>query len=198
NVLHHHEPTLHGRYLLFLASSFGVAGLALIWRGVFLARWGHAEQAGQSSLLGARAFVVTPFLWLVGGLGVYFGRSEDVRDLLTSGAAAPALLLLGAAGGVVASIGTYRSRRRPTARQAVIASVGVLVVTACMVVLRDLARIRELSPHWSLSDVPINAQWGMFGLFVAALLGGVVLLVILARKVFPNMVQASLGAAGRS
>ncbi|MBU0640628.1 MAG: hypothetical protein KKB50_17335, partial [Planctomycetes bacterium] len=47
NVLHHHEPTLHGRYLLFLASSFGVAGLALIWRGVFLARWGHAEQAGQ-------------------------------------------------------------------------------------------------------------------------------------------------------
>ena len=187
--LHHGEPTVHPRLLLFLASSFGVAGLALIWRGTFLARWGHAECAQHSRSAGFRTFLLSPLLWIIAVIGVYATRPEDMSGMLSSGLAPKILVAVGVLGGAVALICAYLAVNQVKLRYPLISSLAMVVLTASMVVFRDLVRIRELGSYWTLSSVPVNAQWGMFLLFLVALVGGVVLLVALCMKVFPAMAR---------
>jgi hypothetical protein len=192
--LHHGEPTIHPRYLLFLASSFAVAGLALLWRGRFLSKWGHTDAAAHSRKLGFRAFLLSPLLWIIAGLGVYLTRPDDIRAVLLSGTAAPVLLIVGLVAAVLACATAYLSVSRTDLRFPLASSVAMLVVTACMVVFRDLVRIVELAPYWSLSTVPINAQWGMFMLFVVALGAGIALLIALSMKVLPGLARGARNA----
>lgn len=187
--LHHGEPTVHPRFLLFLASSFGVVGLALIWRGVFLSRWGLAEMGQHSRSAGFRTFLLSPLLWVIAVIGVYAARPEDMGAMLSSGLAPKILVAIGVIGGIVASVCAYLAVSRSELRYPLISSLAMIVLTASMVVFRDLVRIRELGSHWTLSSVPVNAQWGMFLLFLAALVGGIVLLVVLCMKVFPALAQ---------
>jgi hypothetical protein len=189
--LHHGEPTLHGRYVLFLASSFGVAGLTLIWRGVFLKRWGDDDAGQRSQTLGFRAFLWTPLLWIVGGIGVYAGRPEDVREFLASGAAPIILLAVGLLAAALAGVYAYLSVGQHDMRYPIVSSAAMLAVTACLVVLRDLVRIRELSALWEMSTIPVHAQWGMLVLFLTVFIAGVALLVVLARRVVPGLALAA-------
>jgi len=187
--LHHGEPTIHPRFLLFVSSSFAVAGLVLIWRGVFLARWGFAEIGRRSRSVGFRTFLVSPLLWIIGLIGVYATRPEDMNAMLASGLAPKILVAIGVVGGVVALVCAYLAVNRAEVRYPLISSLGMVALTASMVVFRDLVRLRELSGYWTLSSVPVNAQWGMFLLFLVALVGGLVLLVALFMKVFPALAQ---------
>jgi hypothetical protein len=187
--LHHGEPTIHSRFLLFLSSSFAVAGLVLIWRGVFLARWGFAEVGRRSRSVGFRAFLVSPLLWIIALIGVYATRPEDMSAMLSSGLAPKILVVIGVIGGVVALICAYLAVNRVEICYALTSSLAMIALTGSMVVFRDLVRLRELSSHWSLSSVAVNAQWSVFLLFLAALAGGIVLLVALSIKIFPALAQ---------
>ena len=188
-TLHHGEPTIHGRYLLFLASSFAVVGLVLVWRGVYLARWGFAELGQQSRSAGFRTFLLSPLLWIIAVVGVCAARPEDMSAMLSSGLAPKILVAIGVLGGAVALVCAYLAVNQAELRYPLISSLAMVVLTASMVVFRDLVRIRELGSHWTLSSVPVNAQWGMFLLFLTALVGGVVLLVALCMKVFPAVAR---------
>jgi hypothetical protein len=192
--LHHGEPTLHGRYVLFLASSFGIAGLALIWRGALLKRWGQDDAGQRSQTLGFRAFLWTPLLWIVGGVGTYAGRPEDVRAFLSDGAAPMLLFVIGVLSAIVAGACAYLSVGKRELRYAIVASATMLAVTVCMIVLRDLVRIRELGPFWNMSDIPVNAQWGMFVLFLAVFVAGLALLALMAQRVLPGLARAARAA----
>lgn len=188
-TLHHGEPTIHPRFLLFVSSSFAVAGLVLIWRGVFLARWGLAEVGRRSRTAGFRAFLVSPLLWIIALVGVYATRPEDMNAVLASGLAPKILVALGVVGGVVAAVCAYLAVKQAQIRYPLISSLAMAALTASMVVFRDLVRLRELSGYWTLSSVPVNAQWGMFLLFLVALVGGIVLLVALFMRVFPALAR---------
>lgn len=188
-TLHHGEPTIHPRFLLFVSSSFAVAGLVLIWRGVFLARWGLAEVGRRSRTAGFRAFLVSPLLWIIALVGVYATRPEDMNAVLASGLAPKILVALGVVGGVVAVVCAYLAVKQAQIRYPLISSLAMAALTASMVVFRDLVRLRELSGYWTLSSVPVNAQWGMFLLFLVALVGGIVLLVALFMRVFPALAR---------
>ena len=76
-------------------------------------------------------------------------------------------------------------------RAPLIASLGLVFTVAPMVIFRDLVRIEVLRPHFTLSSVPVNTQWGMFILFVVTLLAGLTLLGILFVRVFPGMAERS-------
>jgi hypothetical protein len=186
-VLHHGEPTVHPRYLLFLSSAFAVAGLALIWRGVFLARWGLGEAGRRSRLLGFRAFLLSPVLWVIAGIGVYLARPEDVQSLLSDGGVTWILIALGVASAVVAVSFAHLAVDECRLAYSLISSLGMVMVTGCLVILRDLVRLRVLGGHWDSSTIPVRAQWGMFALFVVTLAAGVVLLVVLGVKVLPGI-----------
>ena len=58
---------------------------------------------------------------------------------------------------------------------------------ASMVIFRDLVRIEYLKPYFDLAAVPVNAQWGMFILFVVSLVIGVGLLAVLMIQVIPRI-----------
>lgn len=187
--LHHGEPTVHPRLLLFLASSFGVAGLALVWRGVYLTRWGLAEAGQHSRSAGFRTFLLSPLLWIIALIGVYATRPQDISSMLSSGLAPKILVAIGVLGGAVALFCAYLAVAQAKLRYPLISSLAMVVLTASMVVFRDLVRIRELGSHWTLSSVPVNAQWGVFLLFLTALAGGVILLAVLCMKIFPAMAR---------
>ena len=48
----------------------------------------------------------------------------------------------------------------------------VVAELACFIVLRDHVRIAYLADSFNIHEIPVNEQWGMFGLFVAFLVGG--------------------------
>jgi hypothetical protein len=143
----------------------------------------------RSRSVGFRAFLVSPLLWIIALIGVYATRPEDMSAMLSSGLAPKILVVIGVIGGVVALICAYLAVNRVEIRYALTSSLAMIALTGSMVVFRDLVRLRELSSHWSLSSVAVNAQWSVFLLFLAALAGGIVLLVALSIKIFPALAQ---------
>jgi hypothetical protein len=190
-ALTHGEPTVHPRMLLFLAGAFGVAGLALLWRGCYLSRWGQDREGRLSRSLGFGALVMSPILWIAAGVGVYAARPEEIGTLLSAGWTTKGLLAVGAVGAGVAVICGYLAKSRGAPPYALLSSLGIVVVTACMVVIRDVVRIRELMPHWESGSVPVNAQWGMLAMFLGTLAVGAVVLIVLTVKVVPGLAASA-------
>ena len=190
SILHHGEPSLHPRFLLFLAGSFAVAGLALIWRGVYLLRWGFEEAGRQSQKLGLRAFLLSPVVWIVAGAGVYATRTQDLLAMFDHAATIP-LMTIGIVCGLLAVVFAFLSVGRQKALFPLVSSVGVTGVIASMVIFRDQARMAYLEPYFQLSSVPVNAQWGMLTIFLVSLVIGLALLVFLALKVVPKMAEGA-------
>jgi hypothetical protein len=186
-VLNTDEPTIHPRYLLFLAGSFAAGGLALVWRGTILLRWGYTDEGRTSQSLGLKASVVTPILWVVGATGVYFARPADVAAMLSSGMNVVILLFCGIASAIMGGTCAYLAVGRRNVVPPLLASVGLFGATLCMVIFRDLVRQWALAPYFNVSAIPLNAQWGMFALFIGVLAGSVVLLVVLGWKILPSI-----------
>ena len=168
-----------------------MAGLGLIWRGVYLAKWGMTEAGRASRGFGFRALIITPVLWVAAAAGWYAVQSEDVHALVDGTPAGWPLLGLWVAGGLVMVVFAHRARHGAGLVSPLVASLGMFVATACMVVLRDLYRIVRLAPAWDSSMVDVRAQWGMFTLFVVCLAMGLVLVIGLLRKSLPGMAAAA-------
>jgi hypothetical protein len=186
-ILHHGEPTIHPRFMLFVAGAFSVAGLALIWRGTYLIRWGDREGGQRSQSFGFRAFLLSPVLWVIAAIGVCFTRPDDMRAVLADGAAPGVLVVIGLVAGVAVGVLALMAQGRDTLIYPLLASLAMVGVTASMVIVRDLVRMHVLGPIWKSSAVPVNAQWGMLLFFVAVLVVGAALIVALMMKVLPGI-----------
>ncbi len=190
-VLTHGEPSIVPRFLLFIGGSLAVAGLALIWRGIYLRRWGFETEADRSQGFGFRAVLISPALWAVAAAGLYLTRPDGLAAMWQSTGSTLILFIVGLLGCAVMIIFARAAAGTQSVRAPLIASLGMFLTMASMVIFRDLVRIEVLRPHFSLSSVPVNTQWGMFILFVITLVAGLTLMGILFVKVFPGMAERS-------
>ena len=188
-VLHHNVPGLHARYVFMLAGTFAVAGLALLWRGFYLDKWGFGELGLHSRKFGFRAFLLAALLWLVGGVGLLMVKDVGAGELLAGSMALKVMLAVGILAALGATYYAYRATGTPSRKYTLLASAGAVVAVACIVIFRDVARMATLRPHWSLSETPVNAQWVMFLMFAGTLAAGIVLLVVLMMKVLPGIAE---------
>ena len=185
----HGDRTIHARLTLFLAGAFSVAGLALIWRGAYLEKWGIVDAGRASRGFGFKALMVTPVLWVAGAVG-WYATQPDAIHAVFSGTPAGWLLGLWVAGGLVMFVFAHRASKSAGLLSPLVASLGMFAATACMVVLRDLYRIGQLAPSWDSSMVDVRAQWVMFTLFVVSLAGGLALIIGMLAKSLPGMAAA--------
>jgi len=197
-VLHHGEPSLHPRLLLFLSGAFAVAGLALIWRGAFLIRWGFAEEGTRCQKFGFRAFLISPVIWALAALGVYFTRKAEIQAMFNYSGATIILLIIGIVSALLAGVFAYLSIGKKNPLHLILSSLGIFGSMASMVIFRDLVRMAYLEPYFKLSSVPVNAQWGMFALFVITLVLGATFLIIYAIKVIPRIAEQSRERLGQT
>lgn len=185
-VLTHGEPTVHPRYLLFIGGAFAAAGLAVIWRGAFLIKWGFQTIGRKSQAFGFRVMLITPVLWIAAAIGLYFARPANIAEMLQARAVV-VLLVIAIIGGIAAAVFAFLSIGKQKMIFPLLASLSLFAVVACMVIFRDLVRLHQLKPYFDMSAVPVQPQWGMFAIFMSALVTGVVLLVMLSIRVFPNL-----------
>jgi hypothetical protein len=181
------EPTLWPRFTLFLSPSLAVAGLGLLVAAAVVRRRGRSEEAapfvrlGTRSLLGGFVLHTAGLVWTVASL------PPEIRALATAGGL-PTLLLAAAVGlELVAVALALATAARGGLAGPVVSAVLVALSLACVVVVRDLLRIQVLAPFWSADSIPVHPQWGMFGIFAASLVAGLVLLVVFTVKVVRNL-----------
>ncbi len=99
------------------------------------------------------------------------------------------LLIAGIISGLLAGIFAFVSLNKKKLIYPFVASWGIFGAMASMVIFRDLVRQTVLSPYFKISSIPVNAQWGMFAIFMISLVIGLVLLTVLSVKVFPRMAE---------
>ncbi len=184
------EPTLIPRFLLFIVPALAVAGLGLIFRGTVLLRWGLSEEGRASQRFGIKAMVVGLVLELFAGIAVALTLPETVAAQAFSGMP---LLLLGA--GVILVTVAVTMAGLSLGRSALLFPVAsatlLLLGVAFMAAFRDQVRLAYLVSSFSLSDVPVLTQWGMFGIFLATFLVGTVFLIVVLVKVAGNIARRS-------
>lgn len=186
------EPTLAGRYLLFLSPAFIVAGLALLLRRAVLIDWGRpladAEAAGR---LGLRAVLLGTVL-VVAALAVLLATlPAAVRQYLLSGSAATLVAAAAAVLGVATLVLVWLARQRTGLRLPVLAMVVFFAALLAVVVTRDLVRQEYLRPFLDLSAIPVRPQWGIFSLFAGSFAAMLVFLVAMAVKVLRQVAAAA-------
>ncbi len=187
-VLHHGEPTLAFRYLLFIVPAPFVAGLALVLRAGFL-RSRDPASALEHQRFGVRAMLVATVLVAIAVFGLLATLPPTIREALLR----PGLLMVlavGASGfGLLAlAVAIFSGKRAGLTLPVVSASLSTLSL-GCLVVARELVRQLYLLPYFSIHRAPVLAQWGMFTAFAVTLLVGVVFLAILTKRMIVTFVR---------
>jgi hypothetical protein len=186
-ILTHGEKSIHPRLTLFLSGAFAVAGLALIWRGAYLIKWGHTEIGKRNQQFGFRAMLFSPLFWAVSAIGLFFTRGSDLQAMFDFSGGTVILLIIGLLSVIISYLFAFLSIGKTKIFYLILSTLGIFGSMAAMVIFRDLVRIYQLQPYFELSSVPVNAQWGMFTLFMITLAIGAAFLIIYAFKVLPNM-----------
>lgn len=189
-TLHHGEPTIHSRLLLFLSGAFAVAGIALIWRGAKFIKWGWQELGRKSQQKGFKIFLISIPIWIIAAIGVYFSRPDEISTMLSLDNS-KLLLGIGIVSAVVATLFAFLAVGKRGLIFPLISSLGVFGAVLSMVIFRDTVRIKELGPGFDLSAIPVNYQWGMFIIFVVTLVVGLAFLIFTFVKVFPALAEKS-------
>jgi hypothetical protein len=189
-ILHHGEPTVPSRYLLFLSGAFAAAGMALLWRGALLIRWGYDTEANQSQKLGFNAFLLSPVLWIIAASWVYSSRPTEIDAMFEFGSTTT-LLVVGMISALVATAFAYLSVGKRNLLYPLLSSLGIFGGMVCMVVFRDQVRLEYIKPYFDIVSIPVNAQWGMLALFLVALLIALALLIVLMVKVLPKIAESA-------
>ncbi len=185
------EPTLWPRYLLFVFPAFTVAGLALVLAGALMRRWRGKEHGAPVSAFGLKSFVLGRVFTAGSAAAMIATLPDAISERVLSGTGETIHLAAGLGLAAVATTIGFLAARRGSVRLSVLAFVVMAVEVASFVVLRDRVRLDYLVDHFALSDVPMNAQWEMFAIFAAALLVGLVFLIVLTCKVGTRAVEGA-------
>jgi hypothetical protein len=194
-TLNTEEPTHGARYAFFMLCTLVVAGAAMILRGAYLRRWGHAEAGRSAARQGLTAALIGFGGAALSAAGVLAAMPPAIREFIL-GAGTPLWLLV--AGGaftllaLLCAVVAARGAGLAPSYAAILSLTGAL---ACIVVLRDQVRGAYLAPHFHLADVPVHTQWGMLALFGVSLAAGLALLIVLLCKVAPPIAARCRKAA---
>ncbi len=183
------DPTVLPRWLLMLVPGFAVAGVAIMFRGTMLLRWGLKDAGEHSHKVAMKVAILGMGLEVAAAAWMLAALPESIRAYVLGGGL-PTILL--ASGVVLAMLGTVMilvGRNKPGLLFPILSSLLLFLALTPLVILRDLVRQEYLKPFFSLADVPVHHQWGMFGLFVAFLLAGLAFLIVMQILVVPKLIN---------
>ncbi|MBM4352390.1 MAG: hypothetical protein FJ109_01120 [Deltaproteobacteria bacterium] len=144
--------------------------------------------------LGLKAFLVSLAATVLSGAWFVTRIPEEVLGRLRE---APLLVPVGAAGValfLVATVLVFAATRTRSFLLPVLATLTTAGGLATIVILRDLLRIAWLEPVFSTGRVPVHPQWTMFFLFLASLVVGLALVVVLTTVVVRNLLTEAPSA----
>jgi hypothetical protein len=183
------EPTRMPRLVLVLSPSVAIAGLGLLIAGAFLRRRDRVAEGTALQRLGVGGMVVGTLLALAGGFWLFARLPEHVATGLVSDPLASIALYAGVGLALLAVVvGGISSRLRCGITPIAAALLAALSI-ASMVIVRDAIRDLYLAPFFTTADVAVQPQWGMFFGFVAALVMGLALVVLLTILVVRNLLK---------
>jgi len=180
-VLHHGEPTLAFRYLLFIVPAPFMAGLALVLRAGFL-RSRDPASALEHQRFGVRAMLIATVLVALTVVGLLATLPPNIRDALLRPGLLSGLAIGASVSGLLALGAALASGKRAGLTLPVVSASLAVVGLGCLVVARELVRQLYLAPYFSIHRAPVLAQWEMFAAFAVTLLIGVVFLAVLTKR----------------
>ena len=171
------EPTLIPRYLHFVLSAVAVGGLfmALVW-----------EQKATGNPTIHRKNIRYSLNWFLAATLLQFGvgtwwlmalPKHIVRIFMGGSTWATAFFVLGLAGTALSLVFGFKARVR-------LCAVFTLLTILCMVLMRDLLRTAMLEPHFTLSMLEIDPQYGSLVLFLVFLGIGAAAILYMFRLAF--------------
>jgi hypothetical protein len=190
------ERTLIPRYLHMLLGALAVGGLLIVVLGL---RERVPEFRNWLIRHGANWFAIATAINIVIGSWFLLALPPHVLPALMQSIPAVTLITLTflLAIGAIAHLLLAKNGGDKSARRAVV-GIGMTVATvAAMIFVRDMVRTAYLQPHYRLSDLPIQPQWGIIALFLLLFVAGLATLGWMLRKLATAEPQAAARAAGR-
>lgn len=177
------EVTLLPRFLHFFVAAVAVGGILLVW--VALVNWkrdnGYARQVLE---FGGKAFMYATMAQFVVGVVFLVTLPRGLRMLfMGDNPVATGLLVVGIAGGAAAIAVMSNALHSGNIRTAAFVVPGILVVViACMAVMRDTLRDAYLAPYFKPEQFTVKTQWAVLPLFLVLFVGGIVLWLVMMRR----------------
>jgi len=176
------EPMLLSRYLHMVFGAVAIAGLFVAWLG----RFKQKSDPAQAAFL--RRYGLSVFTWLTAvnigvGLWFYLTLVSPVRKLMMGGSLAATILFgLGVILSVVLLGLVARAKLSRSGGGLVLATVVAAVTLADMILLRDRVRAGYLDGIYAPESFPLQTQVFNLVLFALLLVGGLVTVIWMLRK----------------
>ncbi|MCE5269732.1 hypothetical protein LLH00_00430 [bacterium] len=167
-------PVLWPRYLHFLTGAVAVAGLfgAVVWHIRGKRGSGEAE-AGVAT--GLKIFGIATMVQMVIGFWLLLALPREIMLSFMGGSMLHTLVLFA---GIVAALGLIMAAML----KKLWLTVGVFaVVMLAMVLMRTFLRYLYLKPYFQVESLTVTPMYGVFGLFLAVLVVGLVIVGVMLR-----------------
>ncbi len=176
-LLNLRDPILWPRFVHFVTASVAVAGLFMAAVRSTGKPTGEAGAAGHVDR-GMRYYILATGTQMIVGVWFLVKLPTPVRGLIMGGDPYFAgLLLVGICGGLGGIYLALKRRVWPTIWL-------TLVVTAAMVLLRDLIRAAYLQPYHEMKVIPVQPQYGPMIVFIVSLISGAAVIGYMLRLAF--------------
>ena len=180
--LNHEEPTLFARYALFMSPTLVVAGAALVLAGVLRSKW-RGDDSGKAIYdLGMKGHLIGRVATAAAAGALISTLPEAHFENLMAGHG-KLFLILGVVLAVLATALIVVAAKKKAAVFGIIGIVLMVLEAIMFITVRDFLRQIYVAEHFTFEDVPVFEQWGMVGIFVASMVAGLALLIVLTVKV---------------
>lgn len=168
------DPVLWPRYLHFLTASVAVAGLfsSLVWH--IRGRRGAAESE-KGVAKGLKIFGIATMVQVVIGFWMLLALPREIMLSFMGGSLTHTIVLFTGIVAALALIMTAMLKRLWTTVYL------FLTVMLLMVLMRTFLRYLYLEPHFQVESLAVSPMYGVFGLFLAVLAVGLVIVGIMLR-----------------
>ncbi|MBN2718463.1 MAG: hypothetical protein JXX14_21645 [Deltaproteobacteria bacterium] len=180
--LNHGEPTLFARYALFMSPALVVAGAALVLVGILRSKWRGDDAGVPIHELGMKGHLIGRVATLAAAGALISTLPKEFLDTLMAG---PGKLFL-IFGVGLAALSTAMVVVAAQKKGTVFGIIGIVLMVLeviMFIAVRDFLRQIYLAEFFKFEDVPVHEQWGMVGIFVASMVAGLALLIVLTVKV---------------
>lgn len=168
------DPTFVPRFLHMVVAAAAVAGMMLAWVGARRMA-GGAEGGDRMYRTGARWFLIPTVTQFLFGLWFLMALPREIMLQFMGGSVVGTTLL---AASIILPLfmifhqGTNLRSNNPLKATSINAAL-LLATVVSMVLARDLVRREFLRPHFELSMLQVQPQFGVFTLFAALLVMGI-------------------------
>jgi hypothetical protein len=175
------EATLIPRFLHFFFAAIAVGGLFVLLRGI-LRRKEDPDYARHMIRFGGKTFMYATMVQFVVGIWFLVAVPRGQR-VLFMGDSLPATIILtaGIIGAIAGILIISNALHQPNANAGLYSGIILTALTiVLMAISRDLLRDSYLQPH--LQSMPVQTQWGIFLIFLAVFLGGLLFWLIMLKR----------------